>query len=379
MALVLTEEQNMLRDSARDFLSENAPVAHLRALRDNRDETGFSRQLWERFADMGFTGMLVPEAHGGLGLGYVEAGLLMEEIGRNLTPSPFLASSAVAVAALVAAASEAQKQQLLPQAASGKLLLTLASDELAKHRPTHVELAATQSGQGYTLNGAKTFVLDGHAADMLLVAARTSGAGNDTDGITLFIVDRKAPGVEVERVAMVDVHNAARIRFNNVSVAADAVLGEVGQGWPVLEAALDAGRALVAAELLGIAQESFDRTAAYLKERQQFGKTIGEFQALQHRAAALFCDIEFSRAVVLAALQALDEAPAKAASAVSLAKAHASKTANLAVQEAVQMHGGMGMTDAFDVGLFMKRARVAQELFGDTGFHAERLARMNSY
>jgi alkylation response protein AidB-like acyl-CoA dehydrogenase len=379
MALVLTEEQSMLRDSARDFLSGTAPIAHLRQLRDSRDETGFSRELLGRFTDMGFTGMLIPEAHGGLGLGYVEAGLLMEEVGRNLTPSPFLASSAVAATAIATAGSEAQKQALLPQMASGSLLVTLASDETGKHRPSQVALRAERQDGGFSLSGAKTFVLDGHVADKLIVAARTSGSTGDTNGITLFIVDRTAPGVSVERTVMVDAHNAARVGFDGVTVLADAVLGEEGQGWAVLEATLDAGRALVAAELLGIAQESFDRTVAYLKERQQFGKTIGEFQALQHRAAALYCDIEFSRATVLAALQALDGRSEDVKSAVSIAKAHAGKTATVAVQEAVQMHGGMGMTDDFDVGLFMKRARVAQELFGDTHFHAERLARLRSY
>nr|MBF0684598.1 acyl-CoA/acyl-ACP dehydrogenase [Pseudomonas sp.] len=379
MALVLTEEQSMLRDSARDFLSGTAPIAHLRQLRDSRDETGFSRDLLDRFTDMGFTGMLIPEEHGGLGLGYVEAGLLMEEIGRNLTPSPFLSSSALAATAIAAAGSESQKQSLLPQIATGALLVTLASEEASKHRPQQVALRAEKSEAGFSLNGTKTFVLDGHVADKFIVAARSAGSTADTSGITLFIVERSAPGVSVERTVMVDAHNAARVTFDGVTVLADAVLGEEGQGWVVLEAVLDAGRALVAAELLGIAQESFDRTLVYLKERQQFGKTIGEFQALQHRAAALYCDIEFSRAAVLAALQALDEKSEDTRAAVSVAKAHAGKTATVAVQEAVQMHGGMGMTDAFDMGLFMKRARVAQELFGDTNFHAERLAQMKSY
>lgn len=379
MALVLTEEQSMLRDSARDFISENAPVAHLRALRDQRDATGFSRPLWDRFNEMGFTGVLIPEAYGGLGLGHVEAGIIMEEIGRNLTPSPFLASSGVAVAALDAAGTAAQKEALLPKIAAGQLLVTLASEESAKHRPSRVALTAAKAADGYVLNGDKTFVLDGHVADYLLVVARTSGAANDKEGISLFLVERTAPGVSAQAVAMVDAHNAARVTFENVKVPADAVVGAVDQGWAVLDAALDAGRALVAAELVGIALESFDRTLAYLKERQQFGKAIGEFQALQHRMAALFCDLELSQAAVVAALQALDAKADDASKQVSIAKAHAGKTATLAVQEAVQMHGGMGMTDEFDLGLFMKRARVAVELFGDVGFHADRLATLSGY
>src|SRR5690606_32370234 len=195
-----------------------------------------SRDLLGRFTDMGFTGMLISEAHGGLGLGYVEAGLLMEEIGRNLTPSPFLSSSALAATAIAMAGSETQKQNLLSQMATGSLLATLASDESSKHRPNQVSLRAEKSESGFSLSGAKTFVLDGHVADKLIVAARTSGSSEDTNGITLFVVDRAAPGVSVERTVMVDAHNAARITFDGVTVLADAVLGEEGQGWAVLEA-----------------------------------------------------------------------------------------------------------------------------------------------
>jgi acyl-CoA dehydrogenase len=216
-------------------------------------------------------------------------------------------------------------------------------------------------------------------ADLIVVGARTAGAPDDTDGITLFLVPRDTPGVEVERVAMVDAHNAARIVFKDVAVGADAVLGAVDGGAAALRAALDAGRVAVAAELLGIADETFARTVAYLKERKQFGRVIGEFQGLQHRAAMLYVDIELARAAVLKALQSLDADPATATAAVSVAKSRAGRSATLAVQEGVQMHGGMGMTDEFEIGFFMKRARVLQELFGDANFHADRLARMRQY
>lgn len=379
MALVLSEEQGMLRDSARVFLADNAPVAQLRKLRDTRDLDGFSRALWKQFAEMGFTGVLIPEALGGLGLGLVEAGVVMEEIGRNLSASPFLASSVVATTALLQAGSDAQKQACLPRIARGELIATLAVDEAAKHQPRNTALKATRSGSGYTLIGSKTFVVDGHVADLLIVAARTAGAAGDTAGITLFLVDRKLPGVEVERVVAVDSHNSARIGFNNVAVADDAVLGQAGEGWPALDAALNAGRAAAAAELLGVADEAFTRTVGYLKERQQFNRTIGEFQGLQHRAAHLYCELEFTRSAVLKALQGLDEALPNAAGLASVAKAKAGTTATLAVQEGVQMHGGMGMTDEFEMGFFMKRARVLQELFGDVNHHADLLARMKKY
>ena len=379
MALVLTEEQGMLRDSASVFLTENSPVSRLRELRDSRDASGFSRGLWKEFADMGFTGILVPEAQGGLGLGHVEAGVVLEEIGRNLTASPFLASSVVAVTALRHAGSEAQQQRWLPALASGKSIATLAIDEQTKHRPQHILMTASPRADGYTLNGRKTFVLEGHVADVLIVAARTSGASTDTVGITLFLVDTKTPGVEIERVVMVDAHNSARVVFKDVVVSLDAVLGPLDGGWAGLQAALNAGRAGAAAELLGVADEAFKRTVSYLKERKQFGQTIGEFQGLQHRAAKLFCDLELGRAAVLRALQSLDEASAMAGASVAVAKARAGSTATLAVQEGVQMHGGMGMTDEFEMGFFMKRARVLQELFGDANFHQNELALLRQY
>jgi alkylation response protein AidB-like acyl-CoA dehydrogenase len=379
MALVLTEEQSMLRDSARGLISDKAPVSHLRSLRDTKDATGFSRELWKAFAEMGFCGLLVPENFGGSGLGCVEAGVVMEEIGRTLMPSPFLATAVLAASALTRGGSDAQKAAHLPKIADGSLLAALAVDEGAKHRPLQIKLQAMRSGNGFKLSGAKAFVVDGHTADLLIVAARTGGAAGERDGLTLFLVDPKTRGIAVERTAMVDSHNAARIEFDNVEVNADHVLGEVDQGGALLEGVLNIGRGAVASEMVGLSEEVFGRTVTYLKERKQFGKLIGEFQALQHRAAQLYIDIEITRAAVLKALQTLDGDFDNATAAVAVAKARAGATATLAVQEGVQMHGGMGMTDQFDIGFFMKRARVCQELFGDSNYHADQLARMKSY
>jgi alkylation response protein AidB-like acyl-CoA dehydrogenase len=379
MALVLNEEQSMLRDSARGLISDKAPVSHLRQLRDSRDATGFSRDLWRSFAEMGFSGLLVPEDFGGSGLGCVEAGVVMEEIGRTLMPSPFLATAVLAASALSRGGSAAQKAEHLPRIADGSLLAALAIDEGAKHRPLQTKLQAVRSGNGFKLSGDKAFVVDGHTADLLIVAARTAGAPGERDGLTLFLVDPKAKGIATERTAMVDSHNAARIVFDNVEVNADGVLGEVDQGGALLEGVLNIGRGAVASEMVGVSEEVFGRTVSYLKERRQFGKMIGEFQALQHRAAQLYIEIEITRAAVLKALQTLDGNFANAGAAVAVAKARAGSTATLAVQEGVQMHGGMGMTDQFDIGFFMKRARVCQELFGDSNFHADQLARMKRY
>jgi alkylation response protein AidB-like acyl-CoA dehydrogenase len=379
MALVLTEEQSMLRDSARGLISDKAPVSHLRALRDAKDAVGFSRDLWKTFAEMGFSGLLVPENFGGSGLGCVEAGIVMEEIGRTLMPSPFLATAVLAASALSRGGSDAQKSQHLPKISDGSLLAALAIDEGAKHRPLQTNMKAVRSGNGFKLSGDKAFVVDGHTADLLIVAARSAGAAGERSGLTLFLVEPKTKGIATERTAMVDAHNAARIVFDNVEVNADDVLGEVDQGYQLLEGVLNIGRGAVASEMVGLSEEVFGRTVTYLKERKQFGKLIGEFQALQHRAAELYIDIEITRAAVLKALQTLDGDFDKAGAAVAVAKARAGSTATRAVQEGVQMHGGMGMTDQFDIGFFMKRARVCQELFGDSNFHADRLARLKNY
>jgi alkylation response protein AidB-like acyl-CoA dehydrogenase len=382
MALILNEEQAMLRDSARDFLAGQAPVSQLRALRDSADADGFSRPLWAQFAEMGFTGVLVPEAHGGLGLGHVDAGVVMQQVGHHLSASPLLASGIVAATAFRKAGTPAQQADWLPRIARGEVIATLAVDEAGKHRPALLATTAIADGSDWLINGAKVLVLDGHVADVLIVAARV-GAGAGDAGVGLFLVDPKAAGVLVQRTVMVDAHNAARVQLKAVRVGGEALLGTVEGGAAALAATLDAGRCAAAAELLGLADEVFNRTVAYIKERQQFGKTIGEFQALQHRAATLYCDLEISHAALIKAQQLLDEgAPGSAnaaANAVAIAKARAGQTATTAVQEGVQMHGGMGMTDAFEIGFFMKRARVLQELWGDANFHLDQLAQRRGY
>jgi alkylation response protein AidB-like acyl-CoA dehydrogenase len=303
----------------------------------------------------------------------------MEEIGRTLMPSPFLSTAVLAASALSRGGSAAQKAEHLPKISSGELIAALAVDEGTKHRPLQTGLKAVRSGNGFKLSGAKALVVDGHVAGLLIVAARTAGAAGESNGLTLFLVDPKARGIAIERTIMIDSHNAARIEFDNVGVDSDHVLGEVDQGHALLEGVLNIGRGAVASEMVGLSEEVFSRTVTYLKERKQFGKAIGEFQALQHRAAQLYIDIEITRSAVLKALQTLDGNFDGAANAVAVAKARAGATATRAVQEGVQMHGGMGMTDQFDIGFFMKRARVCEELFGDANFHADRLARMRSY
>ncbi|HEY0327305.1 MAG TPA: acyl-CoA dehydrogenase family protein [Allosphingosinicella sp.] len=377
MPLYLTDDQAMLRDTAREFMAEQGSIkAQLRHWRDRGCKDGFGHGLWKQFAEMGFTGILVPEADGGLGLGHVEAGIVLEEIGRNLTPSPFLVS---AVAFVEGVKDGAAKERWLPGILSGDTVAAVAVDEGRKHRPEAIAMRAERSGNGFRLNGAKSFVVQGGSADVILVAARTGGTAGETDGLTLFAVEREANGFSAASERLADSSMAARLTFENVEVDADAVVGEVDQGWAVLTRLLDAGRTGVAAEQVGVASGAMDMTVDYLKQRTQFGRLIGEFQALQHRAAHLYSELEVARSATLKAQQLLDEGDPKAELMASVAKAKAGRTGTLAVQEGVQMHGGIGMTDEHDIGLYMKRDRALNELWGDSNYHAERVARLSGY
>ncbi|MBN8810759.1 MULTISPECIES: acyl-CoA dehydrogenase family protein [unclassified Sphingomonas] len=372
MPLYLNDDQTMLRDTAKDFIASEAPIAHMRALRDADDTAGFSRTLWKQFAEMGFAGILIPEADGGLGLGHVEAGVVLEEIGRNLSPSPFLATAVAAVEALKGSAAA---RAWYPGILAGETVAALAIDEGAKH-DGRIAMQAERAGNGFRLTGAKQFVTNGHVADLLLVAART---GN---GTTLFTVAGDAQGLTATPQRLADSSIAARLQFDGVEVDADAVIGEVDQGDGPLARLLAAGRTGASAEMIGVGGGAMDMTVSYLRERKQFGVAIGSFQALQHRAAHLYSEMEVARAAVLKAQQLLDAGPeyaAAAAEAVAVAKAMTGLATTLAVQEGVQMHGGIGMTDEFDIGFFMKRARILAEMFGDSNFHANALAESAGY
>ena len=379
MALVLNEEQQMLKESAQGFLAEFAPLAELRKQRDAGSQTGYADNLWRQMADMGWAAILVPEAYGGLEFGHVGMGQIVEQTGRTLTASPLFATAVLGVTAINIAGSEAQKTELLGAIAGGEITTALAVDEKIHHAPTQISVTAEKQDGGYVLNGAKRFVADGSTADKLIVAARTAGEAGDMGGISLFVVDRTVSGVEVERTEMTDTRNYANISFNNVEVAEAALLGEEGKGYKALNATLDAGNIYLAAELLGIAQETFDVTLQYLKERKQFGVLIGSFQALQHRAAHWWSEVELCKSVVLKALQAMDEGDKKSPALASIAKAKLCEVAELATNEAIQMHGGIGMTDEYDIGFFIKRARSAQIMFGDNSYHTDRFALLSGY
>jgi alkylation response protein AidB-like acyl-CoA dehydrogenase len=375
--MILTDDQRMLQDSVAPFMAEAGAIkAQLRHWRDIGCKDGFGHGLWKQFAELGLTGILVPEAQGGAGLGMVEAGIVLEEIGRNLTPSPFLTTAVAAVRALD---GSGQAERWFPGIVAGDTVAALAIDEGKHHDPSRTAMEAKRSGNGFALNGTKQFVVHGASADVILVAARTAGAAGETDGLTLFAVERDAAGLSVDNAALADSSKAARLTFDNVSVDADAVVGEVDGGWAPLSRALGAGRAGAAAELVGVAAGAAAMTVDYLKQRKQFGRLIGEYQVLQHRAAHLYGEIEIAHAAALKAAQLLDAGDERAELMVAVAKAKAGRVSALAVQEGVQMHGGIGMTDEHDIGLFMKREMVLGNVFGSATYHANEVARLSGY
>lgn len=376
MPLVLNEEQNMLKDAAKDFCTNNTPISQLRKLRDDKDESGFDKATWQQMVELGWAGIVIPEDFGGLGFGYMGMGVVMEECGRTLTASPLLSSAVLGSTAILHGGTDEQKSELLPQVAAGELLLAVAVEETPHHNPYGAETKATKSGNSYKVTGSKKFVLDGHVADKIIVVARTTGKPGSRNGLTLMLVDAKDKGVKSTRTFMADSRNAANIDFKN---AKGELLGKVGKGADVLDKVLDTGRILLAAEMLGSSQECFERTVEYLKTREQFGVPIGSFQALKHRAAQMFCEIELSKSVVLEALSALDEDTDEVPELASLAKARLNDTYNLVSSEGIQMHGGIGMTDEYDIGFFIKRARVSEHTFGNSAFHRDRYGETQGY
>jgi len=372
---VLNEEQTMIRDGAKSWMQEKSPVTAFRKMRDGGNEDGFDRAAWKEMAEMGWAGILIPEEFGGTGLGYLTLGVVLEESGRTLTASPLISTALTAASALFLGGSDSQKKKYLSQIAEGKIIATLAIDEGPHHRPEKIVLTGTVSATKVKLNGRKSWVLDGGSADLIIVAARTSGKPGDKSGIALVLVDGKAQGLTREKLKTVDSRGYANLMFRDVEGEA---LGS-GEGYGILEATLDRARIGLAAEMLGHAAQSFDVTLDYLKTRVQFGQVIGTFQALQHRAAKMFTDLELARSCVEGALAAIDRDANEVAQLASLAKAKAGDLVHLVSREMVQMHGGIGMTDAHDAGLYLKRARAQEATFGNSSYHRDRYAALNDF
>lgn len=368
---VLTEEQTLLKDQAHAWVREEANVTVFRQMRDSSTSSGFDDNTWNKMVELGWCGIIIPEIYGGTGLDYRTFGVVLEELGRGLTASPLFASSLVGASALLGG-SEDQQREWLPRIASGQAIVTLAVDESPHHNPANISLTATRAGDSYTLSGAKTFVLEGPSADAFVVAARTSGPDTSEEGISLFVVPGDANGLSRTRLTMADRRGYADITFDKVVVGAEALLGAEGAGYPLLDYVLDRARAGLASEMLGTGAESFDRTLDYLKNREQFGQAIGSFQSLGHRAATHFMNMELARSCVEGALKAIDEGADDVAALASLAKCQVGDFVHDMSNDMIQMHGGIGMTDEFDAGFFLKRARTAETIFGNQSFHRRR-------
>ena len=375
MNLVINEEQQMLKTSAKEFLKNRAPVEALRKLRDSNDPKGYDAQLWKEMAEMGWASLNIPEAYGGMDFGFVGFGQVLEEMGRTLVASPMVSTCLVGTSIINFGGNTMQKENYLPRIAEGSILVSLASEESNAHRPLKVSTQFSKTDDGYSISGKKIFVLDGNVADYFIVTT-TDG---DKNGITLFIVDAKSEGITVEKKIMMDSRNAAVVTFDNVKVSETGMIGEEGKGDKTLEKALDIARIGLSAEMLGSMQEAFDRTVAYLKERKQFGVVIGTFQALQHRAADMYCEIQLCKSLVIKALQAIDTNSPMLPYMASMTKSKVGETLQLVTNEGIQLFGGIGMTDDEEIGFFMKRARVAQQTFGDYNYHLDRFATLSGF
>jgi alkylation response protein AidB-like acyl-CoA dehydrogenase len=379
MALILTSEQQLLRDNARDFVQQNAPVNHLRRLRDQRDADGFSRELWRQMADFGWASSFIPEAYGGMGLGYTELGVVLEECGRTLAPTPLLSSVLLGAGTILEGGDEAQKRAFLPGVCAGTKLLALAFEETPRFHPHHVACKAERVGSEYRITGQKSFVVDGHAADHLIVSARTSGATDERAGISLFVVDAGARGMKLQPTRLIDGRYASKCVLEAVSVPESALVGTAGRGADVLEPVLDRAAICLSAEMFGTCSQAYETTLEYLKTRVQFDQPIGSFQALQHRAVDMFCALELAKSVLIDGLSAIDERRAELPKLASAVKARMSELSKHVTRESIQMHGGIGMTDEHDIGFYLKRGATNEITLGDAAYHRDRYATLSGF
>jgi len=378
-SLLLNDEQKMLSRTAHEFIRDRAPAARLRAFRDSKDELGFSRELWSEMAKLGWLGLQIPEEYEGLGLGFFDLCVVLEQAGRELMPEPFVSTLLLGTQALLLAGSPAQKKAFLPGIAAGEKIVAFGHEERCFGRhPERLESLAQPVGERFELNGEKVQVLDAHVADAIIVSA-ASGMSDESTRATLFLVDPGQEGVSITRQHRIDGQNAAIVRLEGVLVDRGAVVGEVDAGESLIESILDRASVGLAAQMLGGSEQAFADTLEYLKEREQFGVPIGSFQALQHRAVSVYTEIALTRSVVLAAARAIDESPEQVPKLASLAKANASETFIHAAKEAIQMHGGIGVTDEHDIGFYMKRAQATYMTFGRPSQHRRRWAELHGY
>ena len=379
MKLVLSEEEQFLKDTAKNFADERSPISHFRSLRDNNDPKLWDKDIWSEMVKLGWPGILIPEEFGGSNFGVTGIGVILQECAKTLTPSPLFATGVLGAYAITQFGNDDQKSNYLPKIVSGEITTALAIDETSHHEPSKTEMTAKKNDSNYILNGKKIFVIDGASADILIVLARTSGVKGDSTGLSLFILNSDTSGIEIKKLDMADSRNYANISFNEVIIDESSLLGDLETAGETVESILDIGRIAMSAEMLGNAESAFEITLDYLKQRKQFGALIGSFQALQHRAAEMFCEIELTKSSVMAAMRAADENSNELQRLSSLSKTMAGETLHLVSNEAIQMHGGIGVTDEYDIGFFLKRARVAEQIFGSAKYHTERYANLSGF
>ena len=379
MKLILNEEQQFLKDTAKNFAEERTPINHFRSLRDNKDNLLWDKDTWKEMVNLGWSGILIPEEYGGSNFGLAGISVILQECGKTLTPSPLFATGVLGAYAISQYGTEEQKKKYLPQIANGEITTAIAIDESSHHDPLNINMPAVLKDNSYILNGKKVFVVDGASADLLIVVARTSGKTGDSTGLTLFLVENNQPSINVVKLDMADSRNYANITFSDITVQKENILGDVEAGGEAIENILDIGRIAISAEMLGNTEAAFESTISYLKERKQFGVLIGTFQALQHRAAEMFCEIELTKSSIMAAMQGADNNSNELQRLASLAKTMAGETLHLVSNEAIQMHGGIGVTDEYDLGFYLKRSRVVEQIFGCSKFHTERYANISGF
>jgi len=379
MKLVLSEEEQFLKDTAKNFADERSPISHFRSLRDNNDPKLWDKDIWSEMVKLGWPGILIPEEFGGSNFGVTGIGVILQECAKTLTPSPLFATGVLGAYAITQFGNDDQKSNYLPKIVSGEITTALAIDETSHHEPSKTEMTAKKNDSNFILNGKKIFVIDGASADILIVLARTSGVKGDSTGLSLFILNSNTSGIETKKLDMADSRNYANISFNEVIIDESSLLGDLETAGETVESILDIGRIAMSAEMLGNAESAFEITLDYLKQRKQFGALIGSFQALQHRAAEMFCEIELTKSSVMAAMRAADENSNELQRLSSLSKTMAGETLHLVSNEAIQMHGGIGVTDEYDIGFFLKRARVAEQIFGSAKYHTERYANLSGF
>jgi len=379
MKLILNEEQQFLKDTAKNFAEERTPVNHFRSLRDNKDDLLWNKDTWKEMVNLGWSGILIPEEYGGSNFGLAGISVILQECGKTLTPSPLFATGVLGAYAISQYGTEEQKKKYLPQIANGEITTAIAIDESSHHNPLNINTSAVSKDNSYILNGKKVFVVDGASADLLIVVARTSGKTGDSTGLTLFLVENNQPNINVVKLDMADSRNYANITFSDTTIQKENILGDIEAGGEAIENILDIGRIAISAEMLGNTEAAFESTINYLKERKQFGVLIGTFQALQHRAAEMFCEIELTKSSIMAAMQGADNNSNELQRLASLAKTMAGETLHLVSNEAIQMHGGIGVTDEYDLGFYLKRSRVVEQIFGCSKFHTERYANISGF